>query len=109
MPSSGMLCHVALVRTGVSEELSASINMVTRIGELVTTLAVTSNQRMLVQLFAFLRSVSQLLVMANVPSSPIHGTLMMEALNSSETSDLTGATWRNIPEDGIPDIGLTSL
>jgi hypothetical protein len=38
-----MLRRVALVRTDVSEELSAFI-MVTRIGELGTTLAVTSNQ-----------------------------------------------------------------
>jgi hypothetical protein len=35
---------VALVRTDVSEELSASIIRVTRIGELGTTLAVTSNR-----------------------------------------------------------------
>jgi hypothetical protein len=42
MPSSGMLHHVALVRTDVSEELSGSIIRVTRIGEL-GTLAVTSN------------------------------------------------------------------
>jgi hypothetical protein len=42
MASSGMLRRVALVRTEVSEELSASIIRVTRIGEL-GTLAVTSN------------------------------------------------------------------
>jgi hypothetical protein len=42
MPSSGILWHVALVQTDVSEELSASIIRVTRIGKL-GTLAVTSN------------------------------------------------------------------
>jgi hypothetical protein len=68
--SSGMLRHVALVRTDVSEELSASYIRVTRIDELGTTLAVTSNQRML-------RSVRQLLVTASiVPSSLILVTLM---------------------------------
>jgi hypothetical protein len=44
MPSSRMLCHVALVRTDVSEELSASFIRVTRISELGTTLAATSNR-----------------------------------------------------------------
>jgi hypothetical protein len=44
MESSGMLRHVALVRTNVLEELSASFIRVTRIGELGTTLAVTRNQ-----------------------------------------------------------------
>jgi hypothetical protein len=47
MTSSGMLRHVALVRTDVSEELSASFIRVTRIGELGTTLVVTSNWRTL--------------------------------------------------------------
>jgi hypothetical protein len=62
MVSSGMLRHVALVRTNVSEELSAYFIKVTRIGALGTSLAVTSNRR----------SVRRLLVTANVvPSSPI--------------------------------------
>jgi hypothetical protein len=75
MPSSGILRHVFLVRTDVSEEHSASIVSVTTIGELGTTLAVTN--------------------------SPILVTLMMRALSSYEMSVLTRATWRNIPEDGI--------
>jgi hypothetical protein len=45
MASFGMLRRVALVRTDVSEELSASFIRVTRIGELGTTTAVTSNRR----------------------------------------------------------------
>jgi hypothetical protein len=45
MASSGMLRRVALVRTDVSEELSASFIKVTRIGELGTALAVTSHRR----------------------------------------------------------------
>jgi hypothetical protein len=44
-----MFRRVALVRTDVSEELSASFIGVTRIGELGTTLAATSNRRALTQ------------------------------------------------------------
>jgi hypothetical protein len=42
-----MLRDVALVRTDVSEERSASFIRVTRIGELGKTLGVTSNRHML--------------------------------------------------------------
>jgi hypothetical protein len=42
-----MLRRVAVVRTDVSEELSASFIRVTRIGELETTLAASSNRRTL--------------------------------------------------------------
>jgi hypothetical protein len=50
--------------------------------------------------FELLRSVSRMLVTANVPSSLILVTLMMEAIRSSETSVLTRAT---DPRDGILD------
>jgi hypothetical protein len=44
MASSGMLRRLPLVRTDVSEELSASFIRMTRMGELGTTLAVTSSR-----------------------------------------------------------------
>jgi hypothetical protein len=47
MAPSGMLRRVALVRTGLSEEHSASFIRATRFGELGTKPAVTSNRRTL--------------------------------------------------------------
>jgi hypothetical protein len=49
----------------------------------------------------FLRSELRLLVTANVPSSAILVTLMMEAIRSSETAIHTRATRYSIPEDCI--------
>jgi hypothetical protein len=84
MLSSGMLRRVTLVRTDISEIRFGSIIRVTRIGEI------------------FLRSVLRLLVTPNViSSSPSLITLMIEEILSSETSVLTRATRRKIPEDGL--------
>jgi hypothetical protein len=49
MLSSGVLRRVALVRIEVSEDVSASIIRVTRIGELGTTLASTSKRSTLLR------------------------------------------------------------
>jgi hypothetical protein len=85
MVSSEMLSRVALVRTDVSEELSASIIRMIRIGELGTKLTVTSNRRTL----------------RRNTKSPILATVMVEALSSSETSILTRAARFNVPQDAI--------
>jgi hypothetical protein len=62
MTFPGLLRHVALVRTDVSEELNAFFIRVTRIGELGTRLAVTSNRRTLRRI----RSYKQLRLVHNL-------------------------------------------
>jgi hypothetical protein len=85
---------VALVRSDVSEEHIATVIRVKGIGEVGTTLAVTSNRCTL------RRAVTAYVV----PSLPILVTMMMEAIYSSETSVLTRATRRNIPEDRFLEV-----
>jgi hypothetical protein len=75
---NGVFCDVTpfgSLRTDVSEELRASIISVTRIGELGTTLTVTSNRSTL----------RKKMVTANIPSLLILVAFMMVLLGSSET------------------------
>jgi hypothetical protein len=82
---SGMWHHVAVVTTDVSEERIVSI---IRVEAMVL----------------FLRSVLQLLVTANLFSSPILSALMMEEIRSTETTIPTKTTRSHMPEDGMLDI-----
>jgi hypothetical protein len=116
MASSGILCRAALVRTDVSEELSASFIRVTRIGELGT---VTSNRRTLRRntkwylVLVFLHSVRRLLVTVNVvPSSTTLVTLMKKALSSSETRFLRephGVTSQKTPSFIVAAVKTSNL
>jgi hypothetical protein len=73
MVSSGLLRRVALVRTDVSEEPGASFIRVTRIVELGTTLAVTSNRRTL-QRNIFFNDLGVILIFGNMVSDSKRGT-----------------------------------
>jgi hypothetical protein len=73
MPYYGMKRRMVLVRTDISEECNSSIIRVTKIGDLRTTLAVTS--------IVFFRRLRRLLVIANIfLSSSILAILKMEVL-----------------------------
>jgi hypothetical protein len=95
-----MLRRVALVRTDVSEELSATFIRGTRIGELGTTLAVANNRR---TLRIPICSVRRLIVTVNiVHSSPIPVTLMKEALIPIRSVRRLIVTARVVPSSPIP-------
>jgi hypothetical protein len=100
MPSSGILCHVALVRTDISEEHITSIISVTRIGEL-GPLAATSNRSVLQRNALTCDSISSQRALVASYCSSFLVTLMMEMICSSKTFVLTRATQHNIPEDDI--------
>jgi hypothetical protein len=68
------------------------------ISETVKTLAETGNGNSVEILLKLFSWVLQLLVTANVLSSPILFTVMVVAIPSSETSVLTRTTRRHIPE-----------
>jgi hypothetical protein len=93
MVSSLMLRRVALVRTDVLEEPSTSFIRVTRIGELLTTLAATSNRRTLRSISSqrgarFLRNVGLTrATQRNIPQDTIRHS------HSRETSNLTEPFW----------------
>jgi hypothetical protein len=87
-----MLRRVALVRTDVLEELSASLITVTKTGKLGTTLAVTSNRRML------RRNTTSVLKRAtwrNIPEGAILHSHCREISNVTQILPNSGFAWRN--------------
>jgi hypothetical protein len=79
MPSSGILCRVALIRTDVSEERIASIIKSDKNRR--ARKKVSSNYQPKHTAKEYYSNVLRLVVIAKfVPSSPIVVTLMMEAL-----------------------------
>jgi hypothetical protein len=84
-----MLCREALVRADVSEELIAFIIRVTRIGELGTTLAVTSNR-------STLRRIS------------ISSRLASQGVTSQKTAFIKEFLFPTLPTDNL-QVGVLTL
>jgi hypothetical protein len=88
MPSSGMLHSVALVKTDVSEERSASTIRVPRIGALGTTLAVTSNRH------------TPRVTRCSIPEDGILHSYRHEDLKSDIKWELLTCRWRQMWKHG---------
>jgi hypothetical protein len=89
-----LFCHFVEVDASVIRNLTESDNY-------EECRLLRCDRMALVRTGVFLRSILRLLDTANVSSSPILVTLMMEAICSSEMLVPIRATRRNIPDDGI--------
>jgi hypothetical protein len=90
MPSSEMLRRVALVRTDISEDSRSFIIRVTGIGELRTTLAITSNRPTLQKRNLFFKNA---VLREEKPGEKPHGATSQKAAffigTAAKTSNLT--------------------
>jgi hypothetical protein len=99
-------CDKTIVNTKVcdiskAKDISPHTNICRNVSSFHAKFEVLTVVTMRNAVLAFLRIVRPMPMTAKIPSSPILVTLIMEALDSSQTSVLKRATRRIIPEDGV--------